>query len=437
LYRINKPGGVGKIVKVCVSSLGVVDSLDVKYVLDNNTDTNLEPDLVKPHTQLDRGRRSRKGRDFIKIGAAEKNPTKNPKRKSPTAKGAEEENKENQPSVNNRKKGSSGDEDKTTKKRTAQSSSSGSNSKPSKMKKKSTIFTKATVASSKTKADYKSKKHEHVSNRERSNLVATAVSREVDPVPSVIVTETVTVVTQLSPLPGGSRHAASTLAFPWKNSTNASYTKPSSEMSKTATYECHEGEAKMPLELSSAAFYGATTSLEAGKKLLTDVYQHQVCEANIYINNLVGVPQKSEPVEPPSNTSCPKKDYAQQKPPEKMAEELRAVKCVKIMKAQCLFFVRDAMHCISSLQFSLLPFSCHRTTPCTVYRRWQLFVEYFGLAMSRNGMSLQEENVLGALNDCIRADRNEAFTIDEVNRFVSRLCSEEKIMKSCGCYYEI
>ena len=57
--------------------------------------------------------------------------------------------------------------------------------------------------------------------------------------------------------------------------------------------------------------------------------------------------------------------------------------------------------------------------------------------MSRNGMSLQEENVLGALNDCIRADRNEAFTIDEVNRFVSRLCSEEKIMKSCGCYYEI
>lgn len=60
------------------------------------------------------------------------------------------------------------------------------------------------------------------------------------------------------------------------------------------------------------------------------------------------------------------------------------------------------------------------------------------MAMSRNGMSLHEENVFGSINECVRADRNcESFTTDEVDRFVSRLCSEEKIMKSCGCYYEI
>lgn len=48
--------------------MGVVDSLDVKYTLGNNTDTNLETDLVEPHIELDRGRRSRRSRDFIQVG---------------------------------------------------------------------------------------------------------------------------------------------------------------------------------------------------------------------------------------------------------------------------------------------------------------------------------------------------------------------------------
>ena len=54
--------------KIHYSSLGVVDSLDVKYTLGNSTDTNIETDLVKPHVELDRGRRSRRSRDFLKVG---------------------------------------------------------------------------------------------------------------------------------------------------------------------------------------------------------------------------------------------------------------------------------------------------------------------------------------------------------------------------------
>ncbi|CAB9518753.1 expressed unknown protein [Seminavis robusta] len=62
---INKPGGHGKIVKIHYSSLGVVDGLDVKYTLNNSTDKNLEADLVTPHVELDRGRRSRRSREFL------------------------------------------------------------------------------------------------------------------------------------------------------------------------------------------------------------------------------------------------------------------------------------------------------------------------------------------------------------------------------------
>lgn len=54
--------------KIHYSSLGVVDSLDVKYTLGNNTDTNIETDLVKAHVELDRGRRSRRTRDFLRVG---------------------------------------------------------------------------------------------------------------------------------------------------------------------------------------------------------------------------------------------------------------------------------------------------------------------------------------------------------------------------------
>lgn len=56
------------VVKIHYSSLGVVDSLDVKYTLANNTDTNLATDLVKAHVELDRGRRSRRSREFLKVG---------------------------------------------------------------------------------------------------------------------------------------------------------------------------------------------------------------------------------------------------------------------------------------------------------------------------------------------------------------------------------
>lgn len=72
---INKPGGHGKIININYSSLGVVDTLDVKYTLNKTIDTNLDTELVKPHIELSRGRRSRKGRDFL---ADQYGPTKNP-----------------------------------------------------------------------------------------------------------------------------------------------------------------------------------------------------------------------------------------------------------------------------------------------------------------------------------------------------------------------
>jgi hypothetical protein len=67
-FRINKPGGHGKIVQIHYSSLGVVDGLDVKYTLCNRTDTHLEAGLVTPHVELDRGGRSRRERAIMNIG---------------------------------------------------------------------------------------------------------------------------------------------------------------------------------------------------------------------------------------------------------------------------------------------------------------------------------------------------------------------------------
>lgn len=68
------------------SSVGIVDSLDVKYTLGGGTDTNLETDLVKPHVELDRGRRSRKARDFFTVeerDLAPKTKSKSKEKKDP------------------------------------------------------------------------------------------------------------------------------------------------------------------------------------------------------------------------------------------------------------------------------------------------------------------------------------------------------------------
>ena len=51
-------------------------------------------------------------------------------------------------------------------------------------------------------------------------------------------------------------------------------------------------------------------------------------------------------------------------------------------------------------------------------------------------MTLQK--LVEAINSSIQADQAcKAFTVGEVDRFVSRLCTEGKVMKSNGFYYVI
>ena len=71
---INKPGGCAKIVKVHTNraydnladdETSFIEGLDVKYVLVGGGEKNLDPAIVAPYEMLERGGRSRRGRDFL------------------------------------------------------------------------------------------------------------------------------------------------------------------------------------------------------------------------------------------------------------------------------------------------------------------------------------------------------------------------------------
>jgi hypothetical protein len=87
--RINRPGGHGKIVGVHCGEEGVVESLDVKYTITGGFDKQIDPDLVKPHQELERAGRERRIREVFAVpvddkeneakAAKKKNGTKKPK----------------------------------------------------------------------------------------------------------------------------------------------------------------------------------------------------------------------------------------------------------------------------------------------------------------------------------------------------------------------
>lgn len=84
--NINKPGGCAKITKIHTVEDGdgeeddssYVEGLDVKYVVGGGREKNLDPAIVALYEILERGGRSRRGRDFLVVGG-EKSPSEGEK----------------------------------------------------------------------------------------------------------------------------------------------------------------------------------------------------------------------------------------------------------------------------------------------------------------------------------------------------------------------
>lgn len=65
-FSINKPGGCAKITEIQYHDDGTtLKSYDVKYVVGSGGEKELDPALIFPFETLERGRRSRRGRDFL------------------------------------------------------------------------------------------------------------------------------------------------------------------------------------------------------------------------------------------------------------------------------------------------------------------------------------------------------------------------------------
>jgi hypothetical protein len=86
--RINRPGGHGKIVGVHCDEDGVVESLDVKYTITGGFDKQIDPDLVKPHQELERAGRQRRTREVFAVPVVDdkENEAKATKKKNTTKK---------------------------------------------------------------------------------------------------------------------------------------------------------------------------------------------------------------------------------------------------------------------------------------------------------------------------------------------------------------
>lgn len=69
----NREGGHGKIIELHHDDNGVVVGIDVKYTLYKATDKNLDPSEVTSYQTLERGNRSRRGRDFLTIAPTDSN----------------------------------------------------------------------------------------------------------------------------------------------------------------------------------------------------------------------------------------------------------------------------------------------------------------------------------------------------------------------------
>ena len=67
---INRPGGVGRITKIGYCNQGFVETVDVKYIVGTGCDTKVDLDFIKPHSELERTSRSRRGRDLYTASPA-------------------------------------------------------------------------------------------------------------------------------------------------------------------------------------------------------------------------------------------------------------------------------------------------------------------------------------------------------------------------------
>ena len=81
---INKPGGVGKIVKIHSEGPGIVVAVDVRYIL-GGTEKEVELQYVTKHEDLNRGGRSRSRREVMNLGREEKSSEKPTRRSSASA----------------------------------------------------------------------------------------------------------------------------------------------------------------------------------------------------------------------------------------------------------------------------------------------------------------------------------------------------------------
>ena len=66
-------------------------------------------------------------------------------------------------------------------------------------------------------------------------------------------------------------------------------------------------------------------------------------------------------------------------------------------------------------------------------RRCQEFGKHFTNVMLQHDMAIPEDELLEEIN----GSGCKPFTATEVDRFVTRLCDQEKVMKSDGFFYSI
>lgn len=374
---INKPGGHGKIIKIHFSSLGIVDSLDVKYTLRNNTDTNLETDLVKAHVELDRGRRSRRSREFLKVGDKVKKSTK-----TRTDVDAEDVDVVEQEEVDD-KENQCQAATKATKKAAAakkRRKPCPEGPRPAANKKRKNKAPKAAVTKPK-KINQLTPETEEESCQDSND----------NDIPEFIVTKSTPAVGPMSPLLACTANANEVAKSDVSKKKNTSATKKSPSVSDEELEVCSKLKAASSVIPVNAAAKGGQYAVGYdNRKTLKSVYDGHVQEATDYINSLVGgcgtggaqfmknVPEKKAKSfgPPPTKTA------------EQIAEETRC----------------------------------------------QEFGKHFTNVMLQHDMAIPEDELLEAIN---RSGCNKLFTSGEMEQFVNRLCDQEKVMKSDGFLYSI
>ena len=283
--------------KIHYSSLGVVDSLDVRYTLGNNTDTNLETDLVKAHIELDRGRRSRRSRDFLKVGD---DPAASQGKKKPKATtkaiSDDDDDDDDEVYVEDDKENQT-DPPKTTTKVTKKAIPAKKRKKPcpegprpALSKKRKNKLLKATTAN--IAAPKNTKKDKTAGNSEEA-------VEETSDIPKYIVTRGAESLGPISPLVAGTTEK--------DNKRDSSITQNRRSISDEEE-TCIKSKAANSVEPAAqdAEEYG-------GRKTLKNVYDGQIQEASKYVNSLVGGPQPE---------AMPKKPKPFSPPPVKTAEQV-------------------------------------------------------------------------------------------------------------------